>query len=68
MEGPGCLLERFEKSHRLLIQALMSGSTGASLALKVLQRLRGSFNWGGLVSTLTREEPCLEGEAHSLAV
>ncbi|MGH0177624.1 UNVERIFIED_CONTAM: hypothetical protein FKN15_075985 [Acipenser sinensis] len=68
MEGPGCLLERFEKSHRLLIQALMSGSTGASLALKVLQRSRGGFNWGGLVSTLTREEPCLEGEAHSLAV
>ncbi|KAK1152208.1 Fanconi anemia group E protein-like [Acipenser oxyrinchus oxyrinchus] len=69
MEGPGCLLERFEKSHRLLLQTLMSGgSTGASLALKVFQRSRGGFNWGGLVSTLTREEPCLEGEAHSLAV
>ncbi|XP_041083802.1 Fanconi anemia group E protein [Polyodon spathula] len=72
MEGPGCLLERFEKSHRLLIQALMSGSSGASLALRVFQRSstpdRGGFHWGGLVSTLTREEPCLEGEAHSLAV
>uniref|UniRef100_A0A8D2KZ73 Uncharacterized protein n=1 Tax=Varanus komodoensis TaxID=61221 RepID=A0A8D2KZ73_VARKO len=67
-------LQRFDKSSRLVLSALMSGHWGALAAFRILQRspsgedARQGFNWQIFTENLCSQEPVLKGSEKILTM
>ncbi|XP_044300853.1 Fanconi anemia group E protein [Varanus komodoensis] len=67
-------LQRFDKSSRLVLSALMSGHWGALAAFRILQRspsgedARQGFNWQIFTENLCSQEPVLKGSEKILTI
>ncbi|XP_015268189.1 PREDICTED: Fanconi anemia group E protein [Gekko japonicus] len=73
MDGPSVpLLQRFDKSSRLLLCTLMSGPEAALAALRTLQRSgedpRHGFDWQDFTEKLCALEPVLQGPEKTLSL
>ncbi|XP_060088984.1 Fanconi anemia group E protein [Heteronotia binoei] len=75
MDGPSVpLLQRFDKSSRLLLCTLMSGPEAALAALRTLQRSgsgedpKQGFDWQSFTEKLCALEPVLQGPEKTLSL